>query len=131
MTGNTGENNLRVHELMEQVEELKKSKQELYDQVEHWKFRAEEALESKALDVMTADQKQVTSATEDILLDIKKLQQVPVLLCPCTDEKPLLFTCSSPVDTDIFGSCRVRLTGGSRQSRSSTSMRRLKAMSTR
>ena len=93
-----------MHELSEQVRELSKVKQELHDQVEHWKFRAQEALEHKALDVMTADQNQVTSATEDILLDIKKLQQVcrsafdPLargphrlsLLCVCGAERGVL-----------------------------------------
>lgn len=67
---------MRVHELMQEVQELQKSKQELNDQVEHWRYRAQEVLEQKALDVMKADQTQTTSATEDILLDIKKLQQV-------------------------------------------------------
>jgi phage shock protein A len=78
-----GENNLRVHELSEQVHELSKTKQELHDQVEHWRFRAQEALEHKALDVMSRDQGQATSAIEDILLDIKKLQQVCFSPCSC------------------------------------------------
>ena len=71
-----GENNLQVHELKEQVQELQKAKQELHDQVEHWRYRAQEALENKAMDVLASDQNQVTTATEDILNDIKKLQQV-------------------------------------------------------
>jgi len=80
-----GENNLRVHELSEQVHELSKAKQELHDQVEHWRSRAQEALEQKALDVMNRDQGQATSAIEDILLDIKKLQQVCLSACSCVN----------------------------------------------
>lgn len=80
-----GENNLRMHELSEQVHELSKTKQELHDQVEHWRFRAQEALEHKALDVMSRDQGQATSAVEDILLDIKKLQQVFLFPCSCVN----------------------------------------------
>ena len=72
-----GENNLRVHELMQQIQHLQQSKQELHDQVEHWKYRAEAAMERKAIGALSTDQdSQGTSATEEILLDIKKLQQV-------------------------------------------------------
>ncbi len=72
-----GESSLRVHELENEVEELQKAKQELQDQAEHWKFRAQEALEQKALCVMRSDpQNKDMAATEEIVLDIKKLQQV-------------------------------------------------------
>ena len=120
----TGENSLRVHELMQEVQELQKSKQELNDQVEHWRYRAQEVLEQKALDVMKADQSQGTSATEDILLDIKKLQQV--------------FSCCmrlvlSTVHLKTFCClhecfCRARHTGDSRQRHWCMSMRRPRAM---
>ena len=62
---------------MQQIQHLQQSKQELHDQVEHWKYRAEAAMEQKAIGALSTDQdSQGTSATEEILLDIKKLQQV-------------------------------------------------------
>ena len=67
---------------MQEVEGLQHAKRELHDQVEHWRFRAQEKLEQKAVDVMRSDsQSQGSStATEDILLDIKKLQEVWICL---------------------------------------------------
>lgn len=73
---------MRVHELMQEVEGLKHAKRELHDQVEHWRYRAHEKLEQKAADVMKTDSHNQgsPSATEEILLDIKKLQEVRVCL---------------------------------------------------
>jgi hypothetical protein len=73
-----GESSLRVHELMQEVEDLQNVRRELHDQVEHWRYRAQESLEQKAADVMRTDSRNQgsSSATEEILLDIKKLQEV-------------------------------------------------------
>lgn len=65
---------------MQEVQDLQHVRRELHDQVEHWRYRAQETMEQKAADVMRTDSRNQGSptATEEILLDIKKLQEVYV-----------------------------------------------------
>ena len=72
-----GENSLLAHELRAEIQDLHCANKELVDQVEHWRTRAEQALEQKAVDAMNGDPQRSgkTSATAEILLDIKKLQE--------------------------------------------------------
>ena len=72
-----GENSLLAHELRAEIQDLHCANKELVDQVEHWRTRAEQALEQKAVDAMNGDPQRSgkTSATAEILHDIKKLQE--------------------------------------------------------
>ena len=129
----SGENNLRLHELKQEVEDLQQANKELQDQVEHWRSRAQEAMEQKAVGAMSSDQQNTpSSVTEEILLDIKKLQEARCSICARASVFGFAIQyarASIYRDNASRIYCRARPIGGSRPSRLCASMRKLRATS--
>lgn len=67
-----GEDSLKLHQLFEELQELRNHKDALEEQAQHWRIQAETALNSKA---SSSSDRGQSSIPDEVLEDMKNLQQ--------------------------------------------------------